>query len=416
MNFVVFVAKRLFKQKDKQKGATGLAVRIATGGVAIGVAVMLISVCVVLGFKQEIKNKLVGFGSHIQVMNLESLNSSESYPIAVNDSLLRIVQSTPNIQHWERTTYKTGILKTDNLFKGMLFKGVGQEFDTTFIHQNLLKGSLPNFSDKKASNEIVISEMAARELQLNTGDKVYAYFFDGNIRARRFLVKGIYRTNLSELDNNIALTDLYTCNKLNGWAQNQFSSLNITLQDYDALKTTTHRLARRINVELGTDCYGATYSTQSIEELYPQMFTWLELLNTNIWVILILMTGVAGITMISGLLIIILERTNFIGTLKALGARDRSIRSIFLCFSLFIVGKGLLYGNALAFILMLVQQHFGIIRLDSQIYYVDQVPLLFHWPYFVLINVATLLVSVLVLVMPSLLISCVNPIKSIRFD
>lgn len=416
MNFVVFVAKRLFKNKGNQKGASKLAVNIATGGVAIGIAVMLISVCVVLGFKQEIKNKLIGFGSHIQIQNYQSLISSESYPIAVNDSLLRIVKSTPNIAHWERTCYKTGILKTDEQFKGILLKGVAEEFDTTFLHNSLLSGSLPSFSDQKASNEIVISETTARELKLKTGDKISAYFFDNGIRARRFLIKGIYQTNLSELDNNIVLTDFYTCNKLNRWNKNQCSSLNLTLKDYSTLKATTQKLARRINVELGSDIYGASFTTMSIEDLYPQLFTWLDLLNTNVWVILILMTGVAGITMISGLLIIILERTSFIGTLKALGAHDRSIRRIFLCFSLFIVGRGLLWGNLLAFLLIFIQQQFGLITLDPQIYYVEQVPLLINWSYVLLINVSTLLISICVLVLPSLLISRINPIKSIRFD
>lgn len=416
MNFVVFVAKRLFKNKGNQKGASKLAVNIATGGVAIGIAVMLISVCVVLGFKQEIKNKLIGFGSHIQIQNYQSLISSESYPIAVNDSLLRIVKSTPNIAHWERTCYKTGILKTDEQFKGILLKGVAEEFDTTFLHNSLLSGSLPSFSGQKASNEIVISETTARELKLKTGDKISAYFFDNGIRARRFLIKGIYQTNLSELDNNIVLTDFYTCNKLNRWNKNQCSSLNLTLKDYSTLKATTQKLARRINVELGSDIYGASFTTMSIEDLYPQLFTWLDLLNTNVWVILILMTGVAGITMISGLLIIILERTSFIGTLKALGAHDRSIRRIFLCFSLFIVGRGLLWGNLLAFLLIFIQQQFGLITLDPQIYYVEQVPLLINWSYVLLINVSTLLISICVLVLPSLLISRINPIKSIRFD
>lgn len=416
MNFVVFVAKRLFKNKGNQKGASKLAVNIATGGVAIGIAVMLISVCVVLGFKQEIKNKLIGFGSHIQIQNYQSLISSESYPIAVNDSLLRIVKSTPNIARWERTCYKTGILKTDEQFKGILLKGVAEEFDTTFIHNSLQSGSLPSFSDQKASNEIVISETTARELKLKAGDKISAYFFDNGIRARRFLVKGIYQTNLSELDNNIVLTDFYTCNKLNGWNKDQCSSLNLTLKDYNNLKTTTQKLARRINVELGSDIYGASFTTMSIEDLYPQLFTWLDLLNTNVWVILILMTGVAGITMISGLLIIILERTSFIGTLKALGAHDRSIRRIFLCFSLFIVGRGIFWGNLLAFLLIFIQQQFGLITLDPQIYYVKQVPLLINWTYVVLINISTILISICVLVLPSLLISRINPIKSIRFD
>lgn len=416
MNFILFIANRLFQNKENRKGASTLAIRIATGGVAIGIAVMIISVCIVLGFKQEIRDRLIGFGSHVQIQNYNSLNAPESLPIDFNDTLKQILETTPEIEHWERVCYKTGMIKTEELFKGVVFKGADADFDTTFISKSILSGHMPLFSDKKPSNEILISETIAQELQLNTGDKITAYFFDGNIRARRFLIKGIYHTNLSEFDKNIVFTDFYTCHKLNNWHTGQCSSIHITLKNPDNLQSTARKLARRINLENGTDRYGATYATMSIEDLYPQLFSWLELLDTNIWVILILMTGVAGVTMISGLLIIILERTSFIGTLKALGAVNQSIRSIFLFFSLRLVGKGLLWGNTLAFLLLYLQKNFHLISLDPEIYYVETVPVLINWGYILLINLGTLIISVGVLVLPSLLISRIDPIKSIRFE
>lgn len=414
MNYVFFIARRLHAAKSPAKGVSRSAIGIATAGVAVGLAVMLISVCVVLGFKGEIRSKVVGFGGHIQVMNYESLFSMETKPVGVDDSLLTLLSAQPHVQHAQRFSVKAGMLKTDDSFKGIQLRGVGPEFDTTFLHKHLEEGALPRFTDDRSTNEILVSRLVADELHLNAGSKVYAYFFDEGIRARRFTVSGIYRTNLTEFDNVLVFTDLYTCSKLNRWAPGQCSGAEVILTDLDRLDEASSAIVCRVNRT--TDAYGATYTSPTIRELYPQIFAWLDLLDTNVWVILGLMLAVAGFTMVSGLLILILERTNFIGVMKALGATNTAIRHIFLYYSAFVVGKGLLWGNIVGIGLLLIQRQLGVVHLDPATYYVDAVPVYLHVGYIVAINVGTLALSLAVLILPSYLISRIRPVSAIRFE
>lgn len=414
MNYVLFIAKRLHSHKSDAKGVSRPAIGIATAGVAVGLAVMIISVCVVLGFKGEIRDKVVGMGSHIQVMNYESLFSTESAPVAVNDSLLERLSACPGVKHVQRYCLKGGMLKTDESFKGVLLRGVGPEFDSSFIKSNLVEGAIPVFSDTASSNRILVSRQIADELHLTVGQKVFAYFFEDAVRARRFTVAGIYCTNLAEFDNNLVFTDIYTCNRLNNWMPDQYSGVEVQLSDFDRLDEVSATVVDRVNRH--TDKYGASYTSPTIRELYPQIFAWLGLLDTNVWVILILMVAVAGFTMVSGLLILIMERTNFIGIMKALGASNTAIRHIFLYFSAFVIGKGLLWGNIIGIGLVLLQRTVGLVRLDPVTYYVDTVPVYVHWGYIVAINAATLCVSMAVLIAPSFLISKIRPAASIRFE
>lgn len=414
MNFNLFVARRLFRDKGDVKKVSRPAILIATAGVAIGLAVMIISVCVVLGFKQEIRSKVIGFGSHIQLIDYSSLTTNQSYPIEIPPSLMGDIKQTEGVAHVQRYTNKNGILKTDEDFKGIILHGVGQDFDTVFVSQNLVEGKIPHFSDDQATNEILISSQMARELHLTVGSKVFAYFFENTVRARRFTVSGIYETHLSEFDKTLAFTDLYTCNRLNNWEKDQYSGLEIAVDDFENVDNVAASLINTVNRTPGrTEALG---SVMTIRELYPQIFAWLDLLDMNVWVILILMVAVAGFTMISGLLIIILEHTNFIGIMKALGATNRGMRHIFLYFAVFIIGKGLIWGNIIGIGLVAVQSLWGIFTLDASTYYVNVVPVLFN-PWIVLaINAATMLISVCVLIVPSFLISNIHPAKSIRFE
>lgn len=414
MNFSLYIARKLFGDKEDTKRVSRPAIRIATAGVAIGLAVMLISVCVMLGFKQEIRSKVVGFGSHVQILNYESLKASAYAPLAFSDTLLRQLRSVEGVAHVQRFCDKGGILKTDETFKGILLQGVDRDFDPAFLKANLVEGEIPVFSADSSSNKIVISHQIADELKLKVGDKVYAYFFEGSVRARRFTVSGIYQTNMTEFDKRLVFTDLYTCNRLNNWKPDQCSGVEISLTDFNALDVVALKLVQLVNHR--SDNYGASYSAMTIKELYPQIFDWLNLLDMNVWVILILMVGVAGFTMISGLLIIILERTNFIGIMKALGVTNSTMRHVFLYYAIFIIGKGLLWGNILGLGLVLLQKYSGIIRLDAATYYVESVPVLINWGYVLVINIFTFMVSVLVLVLPSFLISHIHPAKSIRFE
>lgn len=414
MRFNLFVAKRLFNDKGGVRNVSRPAIRIATAGVAIGLAVMIVSVCVVLGFKSEIRSKVIGFGSHIQIINYESISSGVSKPVAFPDSLIRELRQVPGVSHIQRFSNKGGILKTDDVFEGILLHGVGAEFNADFLKSNLKEGEIPVFSADSATNRIVVSQTIADRLHLSCGDRVFAYFFDGNVRARRFTISGIYQTNLSEFDDNMVFTDLYVCNRLNNYATDQYAGVEITVDRFDDVDLVAGSLVGKVNHLV--DEYGAGYAAMTIRELYPQIFDWLDLLDVNVWVILILMVAVAGFTMISGLLIIILERTNFIGVMKALGATNRSMRHVFLYFAAFIVGRGLLWGNVLGIGLVVLQYYFNIVHLDPATYYVDAVPVLFNAGYILAINAATAFISVFVLILPSLLVSRIHPAKSIRFE
>ena len=391
------------------------AIRIATLGVAIGLAVMLVSVCVVLGFKHSIRDKVVGFGGHITVADFMTLQGSEPYPVCMNDSMVRVLKGIRGVQHVQRFALKQGILKTDNDFLGVMLKGVGQEFDTTFIHRHLVEGAIPAFSDMRSSNRLLISQIMADKLRLHTGSKVFAYFIDNDrVKARRFTVAGIYQTNLTRFDETVCFTDLYTAVKLNGWESDQAGGAELTVDDFDRIADVEDIVVRKVNRT--TDKYGETYSSETIQDANPQIFSWINLLDLNVWIILVLMVCVSGFTMISGLLIIILERTSMIGLLKALGARNRSIRHTFLWFAVFMIGKGMLIGNILGLGLCLLQQYTGVIRLDASTYYVDTVPVEINLPLLLLLNAVTLTVSVFVLVAPSYLISRISPAKSMRYD
>ncbi|MBQ7149989.1 MAG: ABC transporter permease [Prevotella sp.] len=415
MNFPLFIARKIYGDKGDKRKVSKPAIRIATAGVAIGLAVMIISVSVVLGFKHTIRDKVVGFGCHIQVADFMSLQTNENYPIQMGDSMVNVLKKTPGVKHVQRFANKQGILKTENDFLGVVFKGVGPEYDTTFIHQNMVEGSIPKFSDEASKNKILVSKEMANKLNIKVGQKIFSYFIDNQgLRVRRFTVEGIYQTNLKQYDQIICYTDLYTAVKLNGWEDDQTSGAEITVNDFNRVNEVEDILVHKVNRTI--DKYGETYSSKTIQEINPQIFSWLDLLDLNVWIILALMIAVAGVTMISGLLIIILERTTMIGVLKALGARNRVVRHSFMWFAVFIIGKGMLIGNIIALGLIALQSTTGIVKLDPTTYYVETVPVEYAWLPFVVINIATLIISVLVLIAPSYLISHIHPAKSMRYE
>lgn len=415
MNFALYTARKIYNDKGDRRKVSRPAIRIATAGVAIGLAVMIVSVSVVLGFKHTIRDKVIGFGSHITVTNFLALQDDRPYPISMNDSIMEAIKSIDGIKHVQRYTMKQGILKTENDFMGVMFKGVAEDYDTTFIHDNLMEGTVPKFSSEAGSNNILISKTNADKLGLKSGDRVFAYFINGNdVRARRFNIAGIYQTNLTKFDNAICFCDLYTAVKLNNWEKDQASGAEITVDNYDRLATVEKTIVKRVNRT--TDRHGETYSSATVEQLNPQIFTWLDLLDLNVWIILALMVCVAGITMISGLLIIILERTNMIGVMKALGARNRTIRHTFLWFAVFIIGKGMLWGNVIGIGLTALQYFTSIVSLDPTTYYVNTVPVEFDMPLIATINIATLIVCVAALIAPSHLVSFIHPAKSMRYE
>lgn len=415
MSLSLFLAKRIYKDPQNKEQASRPAIRIATIGVAIGIIVMLLSTCIILGFKQTIKDKVVGFGGHIQVANFLTHQTTDSYPIIVNDSIKRVIKKIDGVQHVSTFALKQGILKTNTDFLGISFKGVTKDFDNSFITQHLISGKFPLFGTPESKKSIVISATIANKLNLKEGDKVFAYFIDDNdVRIRTFRVAGIYETNLSLFDNVTCFIDLQNVIKLNNWNNNQATGMEVTINNFDRLNEVSAQFVNKINRTI--DAEGNTYSSQTIKELVPQIFSWLNLLDINVWIILSLMILVASVTMVSGLLIIILERTNMIGLLKALGAKNKVIRSTFLYFAFFIIVRGMIIGNSIAFLLLLIQKYMGVVKLDANIYYVSVVPVQLNIPIIVLINLATVIISILVLIIPSYLIAHIHPSKSIKYE
>lgn len=415
MNLPLYIAKIIFNNQDDKKKVSRPAIQIASIGVAIGLAVMIITISVILGFKHTIENKVIGFGNHIQVMNSQTLHGINHLPITLDDSLLNLTKSIEGVKQIERFSTAQGILKTEKDFNGINFKGIGPEYNTDFLKNNLVSGIVPEFSDSNSNNQVLISQHTAEKLKLKTGETIFAYFINNNnVRARKFTIKGIYRTDLSYFDNVLCFTDIYTINKINKWQDEQCSGLEVIVDNFEELSKPNSFFINIINKSL--DKAGNTLSSATIKEIYPQIFTWLQLLDLNAWIIIVLMLCVAGFTMISGLLIIILERVQMIGVLKSFGANDSLIISTFLWFATFIITKGVIWGNIIGISIVLIQSATGFIKLDPENYYVNTVPMELNIPIIILLNVATLFVCILILIMPSFIVSRIQPIKSIRFD
>jgi len=413
LNLEYFIAKRIHFQQGK-KNVSRPAVRIATIGIALGLAVMLISIAVVVGFKEQIRNKTIGFGGHIQITNFDNNNTYEMNPIKADNALIKKIYSLEGIKHVQRFATKPGIIKTDKEFQGIVIKGIDKGFDWNFFKANMVEGKIIDVSGDAPSNQVVISKYLTNLLGLKLGDSFYTYFIQDRVRARKFKIVGIYSTNFIEYDKLFLLADMRQVQALNDWSPDSFSGLEVLITDFNHIDEVGDAVygitANRFNKE------GSAYSTQTIKQLNPQIFSWLDLLDMNVWVILILMLAVAGFNMISGLLILILERTNMIGILKSIGATDWSVRKIFLYHSFFLIGKGMLWGNVIGLSLCAIQYFTGIVPLDPEAYYVATVPITFNWLYIVLLNVGTLAASLLMMIGPSYLITKITPAKIIRYE
>lgn len=409
-----FIARRLYKSEQGSRNVSRPAVFIAQLGVALGLAVMLVTIAVSFGFKHEVRDKAVGFSSHLHISNYESAQSYEALPVAADSALWHTLTAMPEVSHVQRYATKAGVFRTDDDFMGYVLKGVGEDYDLSFYAQYLQEGELPQFSDSVASGKILISREIASKLQLGVGDRVDSYFLQGNMRARRYTVAGIYQTGFSEYDRVFALTDLKAVQALNRWEPDQVTGVEVMLTGFDQVEP--------MNWELGSlldrtqDCYGEQYFVQSVTDLNPGLFAWLDVLDMNVLLILVLMVGVAAFTMISGLLILIIERTQFIGVLKALGASNGMVRKTFLYLAMLIIGKGMLWGNVVGLALCALQKFTRLVTLNPQDYYLDCVPIEFNWPLIVTVNVVMFVLSVLILIVPSHLISRIYPTKAMRFE
>lgn len=411
MNLELFVARRLYHERKGERRISRPAVAVAQWGVAVGTIVMFVSISIIVGFKHNIREKIIGFGGHIQVMSYESVTDAV-VPVFATEGLLAELKSLKGVQGVSTYVQKPGMIMVNGEYEGIMLKGVGENFDTSFVESSLVAGVLPKFTEAAPSNSIVISRLSAQRLQVGVGDKINLYFIENGIKARRMVVAALYETHLAELDNSMALTDIYTVQRLNGWGQAEVSAVEIAIADYGELEN----IRQEVNgVLYEKDENSAKLYAPTIEELYPSLFAWLSVLDQTVWLILVLVLFIAGFTMVSGLLILILEKSNFIGVMKALGARNVSVAKVFLYYACIVIGRGIIIGNVIAVVMCFVQQRFGIVALDPEMYYMNTVPVEFSW-LLLPMNVGMFLLSVLMLVAPSALIAKIEPVKAIKYE
>lgn len=416
MNLELFIARKIYFGGDLKQKVSSPAIKIAVAGVALGLTAMILSVCIVVGFKKEIRDKVIGFGSHIQITSYENDLSYDSYPVRTTSQLMSDIQNRPDISHAEVYATIPGIIKTDSEFQGVVLKGIGTDYDWSFFRKNMVEGNIIQPSDTSSSNQAIISQYIANRLQLKLGDDFLCYFILGEetIKARKFVISGIYSTNFEDYDKMFVITDISLVQRIRSWNEDQVSGIEVLVKDYSRLAEIKRDLF--FDMAASKDGDGNAMYSRSVEEMNPMIFGWLGLLDMNVWVIIILMIAVSGFTMISGLLIIILERTNMIGILKAVGARNYSIRKVFLYISSFLIIKGMLWGNVIALAICFLQKYFGLIKLDPATYYVTEMPVYINPLYIILINVGALTISMAMMIGPSYLIARISPAKSIKFE
>ena len=400
------IASRLYFSEEGKARTSRPAVRVALGGIIIGVVVMIVAICVVVGFKEEVQRKVAGFGSHIQVVNFDNNATYELQPVDISDSLIHKLQGLHHVKKVSTFASKPGILKTDSAFQGIIFKGTDY---WDYFADNLVVGSLP-----AAANEVIVSIVLASQLHLTVGDHILCYFVQESLRVRRLYISGLYNTCMSEMDRMFVLGDIALVRQLNHWTESQASGVEVLVDDLKYL----HEVADRVYFATANrlDEAGNAFYTQTLEQLNPQIFGWLDLLDMNVIIIILLMLCVSGFSIITGLIILILESVNLIGTLKALGADNQFVRRIFIYEAILLVGKGMVFGNIIGLGLVALQHFMRLIPLDAATYYVSYVPMAFPWGWLIMLNIGVLAISWLVLLAPSAIVSQISPARVMHFE
>lgn len=406
MNTEFFVARRLSSLKKGSFSRPIVAVSIAS--VALGIAIMIVSVAILTGFQMQIREKVSGFNGHIRITRFNENDSFEPTPLSSRQPFLKDIRNIQGVQHIQVFATKPGIIKTKEQIQGVMFKGAGRDFDWDFFKNKLIAGTLPSWSDTLKGAEVLISGSLAKLLSIQKGDEMRMYFVSGNVTlGRKLKVSGMYSTGLEELDKLYVVGDIRQIIKLNGWKEDEVGGFEVFLNDFNDVERIGQEIYRMIGFDL---------DATTILQQYPQIFDWLSLQDVNVMIILSLMVVVSAITMIATLLILIIERTATIGILKALGMKNRSIRKIFLYNSLKIIGYGLLWGNLTGLTLCLIQQKTGMVTLPEESYYVSVAPIYFDWINILLINAGCMIITFSMLLVPSYIITRINPVSAIRFN
>ena len=414
MNFPYFVAQKLIKGRREGTSFSRPINVIAIIGIAMGLAVMILAVAILTGFKQQIRDKVVGFGSHIQIMNFDSNISFETTPISDTEVFIPKIKKIPGVRHVEVFATKAGIIKTDKDIQGVVLKGIGSDFDWSYFSSNMVDGSVFIVTDTGRTDKVIISKKISDMLSLKTGDSFAMHFVQDPPRMRKFTISGIYETSLEEFDKMFVFCDIGHIKRLNGWNDDQVSGFEVFIDDFERLDEMTSAIQDVIGYKIIED--ETKFKVTNIRTKYPQIFDWLNFQDINVIIIILLMLVVAGFNMISGLLILILEKTNMIGILKALGSDDATIRRVFLYQAAYLIGKGLLWGNLIGIGLAVLQLKTGIITLDPSSYYIKTVPVNLDLIHVILLNAGTMAAIVIMLLVPSQLISRITPVKAIKYD
>ena len=404
----LYLASRLYFSQEGKERHSRPAVRVALAGIIVGVTVMILTICIVVGFKQTVTAKVAGFGAHIQLVSFDNNNTYDLQPIEVSDSLLTELKHFAHVFSAAPFITKPGMLKTDVDFHGIVLKGTDY---WDFFNRNIIEGALPT-----APQEVLVSRLTARKMNLAVGDAVHAYFVDEtDIRARRFQVVGIYDTGFAQYDDLFVLTPLQTVQRLQGWGADTYSGVEILVDDIGVLDEVADEIYFA-TVRMMDENGFHVYYVQTLQDQNPAIFAWLDLLDMNVVVIIVLMLLVAGFNIVSGLIILILDGITLIGTLKALGADNRFVRRIFLAQAALLIGKGVLWGNIIGLGLAAVQYFWHLVPLDATAYYVEYVPVAFAWGWWLLLNIGTIAISLVILLLPSLIITKISPAKVMHFE
>ena len=416
MNSESFIAKRIIFGSNITKQLSRPIIRISVLGITLGLAAMILTISIVTGFQNEIRNKLIGIGSHIQITNYDNNESDEPQPISKNQLFIEALKKDPQINHLQIYATKSGIIKTKTDNEGVLLKGIDADYDWKFINDNIKSGKAFSVSDTSLSRDIIISKYLSDKLGLKLNGKMIIYFltkktdsvyFQYEQRVKTFFISGIYETGFEDIDKRLVLVDIKQIQKLNYWDSNQIGGFEIALKDYKKID----EIGNKVN-----EAVGQGLIAQTIKEINPMIFSWLDLQDMNAIIVILLMIIVSGINMISGLLILILERTKMIGILKALGANNMYIQKIFIYNATYLICKGLFWGNIVGISIALFQQYFGVFKLDQATYYVSVIPININLFHILLLNIGTLFTCLLMLIIPSFIISKITPIKAIRFS
>lgn len=412
MNLEYFIAKRLISSKDRKSSISAPIIKIAIAAIAIGMIMMIVSVATGIGLQQKIQQKVAAFNGHIVISNFDDNDSQVSLePISIEQDFYPKFKNIAGISHIQAVACKAGIIRTSNSFEGIILKGVGKDYQWENIQEYLTAGRLPDFS-QNLNAEVLISQFLVNRLGLKLGDKFNAFFIKENEdnklpNLRVFKIVGIYNSGFQEFDAAFVIGDIRHIQRINKWESNQIGAFEVFIDNFDELKSKGQEVYENIDSKL---------NTKTIQEKYAYIFEWLQLFDFNIIVILTVMVIVATINMVVALLVLILERTQMIGILKSVGANNWQIRKIFLYNAFYLIVKGLFWGNFIGIGLVLIQKYFGVIQLNPENYYVNEAPVYLNWMYILLLNLGTIVICLLVLLIPSFIITKISPVKAIRFD